>query len=74
VGAKIRYRQIQPAKCRLSVTRDAWRVKSPANKKLVTRNSKLVTASFQEEQRAIAPGQVVVAYIWEECIWSGIIV
>jgi tRNA U34 2-thiouridine synthase MnmA/TrmU len=23
VGAKIRYRQIQPAKCRLSVTRDA---------------------------------------------------
>lgn len=29
---------------------------------------------FQEKQWAIAPGQVVVAYIWDECIWSGTIV
>ena len=71
VEAKIRYRQTQPAKCRLSVTRDAWRVTRP---KLKTRDSKLVTASFHEAQRAIAPGQIVVAYIWEECVWSGVIV
>lgn len=32
------------------------------------------TISFQETQRSITPGQVAVAYIWEECIGSGIIV
>jgi len=68
--AKIRYRQIQPAECRLSVTSTKWRGTS---KKLDTHHSTRITASFQEEQRAVAPGQVVVAYNGEECLGNGVI-
>lgn len=46
----------------------------PASAKLVSDWKDCVKVVFSENQRAIAPGQVVVAYIWEECIGSGIIV
>ena len=29
---------------------------------------------YAEDQRGIAPGQSVVAYIWDECIWGGVII
>jgi tRNA U34 2-thiouridine synthase MnmA/TrmU len=32
-----------------------------------------MTIVFDDEQWAVAPGQVVVAYIGDECIGSGII-
>ena len=32
-----------------------------------------IVVSFKEKQRAIAPGQTIVAYKDDECIWSGII-
>ena len=56
VSAKIRYRQTEPAPCRLE------------------KNDKdEIIAIFQEKQRAIAPGQTLVAYNGEECIGSWII-
>ena len=29
--------------------------------------------TFEKEQRAVAPGQVFVAYNWDECLWNGMI-
>ncbi len=29
---------------------------------------------YMEDQRGIAPGQSVVAYVWDECVWGGVIV
>jgi tRNA U34 2-thiouridine synthase MnmA/TrmU len=28
---------------------------------------------YSEDQWWIAPGQSVVAYLWDECIWGGVI-
>jgi tRNA-uridine 2-sulfurtransferase len=38
---------------------------------LLSKNGKMI--AFEEEQWAVAPGQVVVAYIGDECLGSGII-
>jgi len=73
VGAKIRYRQIEP--------QPAVLVKSPKSIKSKVKWSTLqpwwlddlMTIVFDDEQWAVAPGQVVVAYIGDECIGSGII-
>ena len=62
VGAKIRYRQIEPAPAKLVVS---WKYKAE--------NTKKITILFEEKQWAIAPGQVVVGYLADECIGSGII-
>ena len=55
VEAKIRYRQIDPAKAILKNVDGKWSI------------------DFEDEQWAVAPGQVIVAYLGDECIGSGII-
>lgn len=40
---------------------------------LVSIDNKSVDILFDEPQWAVASWQVVVAYIWDECVWSGII-
>jgi tRNA-specific 2-thiouridylase len=62
VLAKIRYRQ-SPQKATL-VTSNEWRV---------TSNSTHVTIIFDDAQRSVTPGQVAVAYLWEECLGNWII-
>ena len=29
---------------------------------------------YTEDQRGIAPGQSAVAYVWDECVWGGVII
>jgi len=70
--AKIRYRQEPQPATLTSVTSNEWLVTS--KKKFDTRNSEHVTVIFDDRQRAIAPGQTIVAYSKDECIGSGIIV
>jgi len=45
----------------------------PKNWKLIIQKN-IPKVIFEEEQRAIAPGQSLVAYLWDECIWSGKII
>ncbi len=45
----------------------------PENAILQWLNWEKMTIKFNNPQRAIAPWQTVVAYLWEECIWSWVI-
>lgn len=70
--AKIRYRQ-EPQSAKLV---ESHKVKSLKSKDWFDRSygpDDLITIIFNEKQRAIAPGQTIVAYKGDECIWSGII-
>jgi tRNA-specific 2-thiouridylase len=44
----------------------------PQKAKLMMDNGKLI-AIYNNEQWGIAPGQSLVTYIWDECVWGGII-
>lgn len=67
ISAKIRYRQeAKPAVLMRNVKYETWLSSCKLwNKK--------VEIEFKEKQRAIAPWQIAVAYIWDECIWNWII-
>ncbi len=73
--AKIRYRQ-EPQEAILKLIKSP-KVKSQKSKKewlsKPYRPEDLMTIIFKEKQRAIAPGQTIVAYKGDECIGSGII-
>ncbi len=45
----------------------------PQEATLKRNKQKDIVVTFKEKQRAIAPGQTIVAYKWDECIGSGII-
>lgn len=73
IPLKDRHRIGKEYKLPLRVTAKIRYRSEPAKAKLLTRDSWRVTIIFSENQRAIAPGQVVVAYLDEECLGNGII-
>lgn len=73
ITAKIRYRQ-EPQNATLVMSEELWvKSENTKNKKKWTLKAEPWTIVFDEKQRAIAPGQTIVAYKWDECIGSGII-
>lgn len=46
----------------------------PQEATLKINKEKDIVVTFKEKQRAIAPGQTIVAYKWDECIGSGVII
>jgi tRNA-specific 2-thiouridylase len=69
---KIRYRQNPPVPCTLQVYDTPWKGKYDYHTKSISEGGK-VLVQFSEPQRAVAPGQIFVAYNGEICLWCGAI-
>lgn len=73
ITAKIRYRQ-EPQSATLTKRHKVKSLKSKNWLDGLYGPEDLMTIIFNDKQRAIAPGQTIVAYQDDECLWSGIII
>lgn len=68
-----RHRIGKPSKLPTKVTAKIRYRQEPQEATLKQNKNKDIVTTFKDKQRAIAPGQTIVAYKGDECLGSGII-
>lgn len=64
----------KPSKLPMKITAKIRYRQEPQEATLKMNEQKDIVIAFKEKQRAIAPGQTIVAYKGDECIGSGVII